>query len=66
MTPSERELAAVYENAPGILFYVAVEADDEFRFLSMSRAGLEAMGLPRERVVGAGSSSSACTARPAS
>jgi PAS domain-containing protein len=35
----ERELAAIYENVPGILFYVAVEPDGEFRFLSMSRAG---------------------------
>ena len=52
MTWSERELAAIYENTPGILFSVAVEADDEFRFLSMSRTGLEAMGLSRDQVVG--------------
>jgi PAS domain S-box-containing protein len=49
----ERELAAIYSNVPGILFYVAIEPDGEFRFLSMSDAGLAAMGLPRDQVVGA-------------
>src|SRR6188472_3693826 len=49
----ERELAAIYEHVPGILFYVRVEADGEFRFLSMSLAGLEATGLTREQLVGA-------------
>lgn len=49
----EQELAAIYENVPGILFYVRIEADGEFRFLSMSPAGLEATGLTREQLVGA-------------
>src|SRR5215470_17513290 len=49
----ERELSAIYENVPGILFYVGIDHDGEFRFLSMSQAGLVAMGLTRERVVGA-------------
>jgi PAS domain S-box-containing protein len=48
----EQELAAIYENVPGIVFYVAVEPDGEFRFLSMSQAGLAATGLPRERFAG--------------
>jgi PAS domain S-box-containing protein len=52
MTDPERELSAIYEHLPGILFYVAVEPDGDFRFLSMSRAGLAAMGLSREQVVG--------------
>src|SRR5215469_5410033 len=47
-----QELAALYENAPGILFYVSVEPDGEFRFRSMNREGLVAMGLTREQVVG--------------
>jgi PAS domain S-box-containing protein len=47
-----RELSAIYDNVPGILFYVAIEPGDEFRFLSMSRAGLAAMGLRREQVEG--------------
>jgi PAS domain S-box-containing protein len=48
----DRELSAIYENVPGILFYVGVEPDGEFRFLSMSRTGLEATGLVREQFVG--------------
>jgi PAS domain S-box-containing protein len=40
----EQELSAIYENVPGILFYIAVEPDGDFRFLSMSRAGLAATG----------------------
>jgi PAS domain S-box-containing protein len=48
----EQELAAIYETVPGIVFYVAVEPNDDFRFLSMSRAGLVATGLAREQVVG--------------
>ncbi len=49
----EQELVAIYENAPGIVFYVAIEPDGEFRFASMSQAGLDAMGLTRQHVVGA-------------
>src|SRR5213593_3637039 len=49
----EGELSAIYENVPGILFYIAVEPDGEFRFLSISDAWLVATGLTREQVVGA-------------
>jgi len=48
----EQELTALYENVPGIVFYIDVEADGEFRFLSVSRDFLTATGLDRERVVG--------------
>src|SRR5215467_13132129 len=48
----EEELAAIYENVPGIVFYIAVEPDGEFRFLSVSRDFLTATGLSREQVVG--------------
>ena len=48
----ERELSAIYEHVPGILFYVAIEPGDNFRFVSMSRAGLVATGMPREQFVG--------------
>jgi PAS domain S-box-containing protein len=47
-----RELSAVYENTPGVIFYVAVELDGEFRFVSMSQSGLDATGLKREEVEG--------------
>src|SRR5262252_6597851 len=33
----EKELSAIYESLPGILFYIAVEPDGEFRFVSVSR-----------------------------
>src|SRR5215469_10533178 len=48
----EQELTAIYENVPGIMFYIAVEPDSEFRFLSVSRDFLTATGLSREQVVG--------------
>src|SRR5215470_11627128 len=48
----EDELSAIYENVPGILFYVAVEPDGEFRFLSVSRDFLIATGLTREQILG--------------
>ena len=48
----EEELSAIYENVPGIVFYIAVEPDGEFRFLSVSRDFLAATGLNREQVVG--------------
>lgn len=48
----ENELSAIYDNVPGILFYIAVEPDGEFRFLSVSHDFLLATGLSREQVVG--------------
>jgi PAS domain S-box-containing protein len=48
----ERELSAIYANVPGILFYVGIEPDGDFRFLSASQACLDATGLTREQFVG--------------
>jgi PAS domain S-box-containing protein len=48
----ELELTAIYENVPGIVFYIAVEPDGEFRFLSVSRDFLVTTGLTRKQVVG--------------
>jgi PAS domain S-box-containing protein len=48
----EAELTAIYENVPGIVFYIAIEPDGEFRFLSVSRDFLVATGLTRTQVVG--------------
>jgi PAS domain S-box-containing protein len=53
MVALERELSAIYANVPGILFYISVEPDDEFRFVSMSQAGLVATGLTEEQAMGA-------------
>src|SRR5262245_66374785 len=48
----EEEVSAIYETVPGIVFYIGVEPDGEFRFLSVSRYFLVATGLTREQVVG--------------
>jgi PAS domain S-box-containing protein len=48
----EAELSAIYEHVPGIVFYIAVEANGEFRFLSVSHGFLVATGLSRQQVVG--------------
>lgn len=48
----EQELRAIYENVPGIVFYIAIDPDGEFRFLSVSRDFLTATGLSREQLVG--------------
>jgi PAS domain S-box-containing protein len=48
----EAELSAIYDNVPGIVFYIAVELDGEFRFRSVSRDFLVATGLTRELVIG--------------
>jgi PAS domain S-box-containing protein len=50
---STDELSAICRHAPGILLCVAVDPDGEFRFVSMSDAGLAAMGLSHDQVVGA-------------
>src|SRR5262252_8863301 len=48
----EAELSAIYDNVPGIVFYIAVERNGEFRFRSVSREFLVATGLSRELVIG--------------
>jgi PAS domain S-box-containing protein len=48
----EEELSAIYENVPGIVFYIAIEPNGEFRFRSVSRDFLTATGLSRQQVVG--------------
>jgi PAS domain S-box-containing protein len=48
----EEELSAIYDNVPGIVFYIAVEPGGEFRFLSVSRDFLLVTGLTRQQVVG--------------
>jgi PAS domain S-box-containing protein len=48
----EAELSAIYEHVPGIVFYIAVEPNGEFRFLSVSHDFLVVTGLSRQQVVG--------------
>ncbi len=49
---SERQLSLIYANISDILFYLAVEDGERFRFVSVNPAFLDATGLPEEQVVG--------------
>ncbi len=49
---SERQLSLVYDNVSDIIFYLAVESDDRFRFVSINPAFLKATGLTESQVVG--------------
>ncbi len=49
---SERRLSLVYSNVSDIIFYLAVEPDDQFRFLSINPVFLKATGLTESQVVG--------------
>jgi PAS domain S-box-containing protein len=49
---SERQLSLVYTHVSDIIFYLAVEPDNQFRFLSINPAFLKATGLTESRVVG--------------
>jgi PAS domain S-box-containing protein len=49
---SELLLSVIYANVKGILFYLAVEPDGNFRFTSVNPAFLETTGLAENQVVG--------------
>jgi PAS domain S-box-containing protein len=49
---SERQLSVIYANISDVLFYLAVEPDDRFRFVSVNSAFLKATGLTEDQVVG--------------
>jgi PAS domain S-box-containing protein len=48
----ERELSLIYNNVSDVIFYLAVEPDGEFRFVTVNRAFLAATGLAENQVVG--------------
>jgi PAS domain S-box-containing protein len=48
----ERQLSSVFENVHEVLFYLSVEPDNRYRFLSVNQAFLEATGLLEDQVVG--------------
>jgi two-component system cell cycle sensor histidine kinase/response regulator CckA len=48
----ERRLSSIYDTVADVLFYVEVEADGGFRFVSVNRAFLSTTGLQDEQVVG--------------
>src|SRR3954467_2586272 len=48
----ERELSLIYSNVSDVIFYVRVEPDGAYRFVSVNQAFLDATGLREERVIG--------------
>jgi PAS domain S-box-containing protein len=49
---SERQLSLIYANITDILFYLAVEPEDRFRFVTVNSAFLRTTGLTKDQVVG--------------
>ncbi|HUL52352.1 MAG TPA: PAS domain-containing protein [Opitutaceae bacterium] len=50
---SERQLSLILNNASDVIFAIAVEAEDRFRFTSVNRRFLEATGLAEAKILGA-------------
>jgi PAS domain S-box-containing protein len=49
---SEERLSLIYDSVADILYYIRVEPDDCFRFLSINHVFLKATGLTRDQIVG--------------
>jgi PAS domain S-box-containing protein len=49
---SERQLSLIYANISDVLYYVAVESEDCYRFVSINSAFLKVTGLKEDQVVG--------------
>ena len=49
---SERQLALIFDNVYDVLFYLSVEPDNRYRFLSVNDSWLKATGLVKNQVVG--------------
>ncbi len=49
---SEQQLSVIYGNVADVLFYLAVEAPDSYRFISVNSAFLKITGLAADQVVG--------------
>ena len=49
---SERQLSLVYDNVSDIIFYLGVEPNDQFRFLSVNAAFLKTTGLSESQIMG--------------
>lgn len=49
---SERQLSLIYANISDVLFYLAIEAGERFRFVSVNAAFLRVTGLKEDQVVG--------------
>jgi PAS domain S-box-containing protein len=49
---SEKRLSLIYDSVGDVLFYLKVEPDDGFRFVSVNHAFLKATGLTSDQIVG--------------
>jgi PAS domain S-box-containing protein len=49
---SEAQLASIYNTVRDVIFYLAVEPEGQFRFVSVNAAFLRVTGLTREAVIG--------------
>ncbi len=49
---SEQQLSVIYDSIGDVLYYMAVEPDDCFRFLSINQSFLDVTGLTEEQIVG--------------
>ncbi len=49
---NERKLQVLFHTVREIIFMVSIESRDVYRFVSMNKAGLNAMGMKEEEVVG--------------
>jgi len=49
---SEQQLSLIYDSVVDVLYYIRVEPDDCFSFLSINQAFLDATGLAEEQIVG--------------
>jgi PAS domain S-box-containing protein len=48
----EQQLSSIYDNVSDVLFYLAVEPEDRFRFVSVNKVFLQATGLAQEQIIG--------------
>jgi PAS domain-containing protein len=61
LTESQQQLDSIYNAVQDVLFYLAVEPEGRFRFVSVNAAFLKVTGLSREAVIG-GQSMTKCGA----
>ena len=48
----ERQLSSIYGNLPDVLFYLSVEPDNRFRFLTVNQSFLDKLHRQEDQVVG--------------
>ncbi|MFA5267457.1 MAG: PAS domain S-box protein [Methanoregula sp.] len=48
----EYQLSTIYRNTSEVLFFLSVEQNDRYRFLSVNQSFLDTTGIPEEQVIG--------------